>query len=80
MSCFALVEECGFVFFELACGLADSACHVTHRLDVVLWAGVEPATNSKRALPTACEEKKPGQMGHPDIARSCGSTTEPTRA
>lgn len=24
MPCFALVEEYGFVFFELACGLADS--------------------------------------------------------
>ena len=24
MLCLALVEECGLVFFELACGLADS--------------------------------------------------------
>ena len=25
--CFALVEECGFVFFELACGLACPSGH-----------------------------------------------------
>lgn len=40
MPCFALVEECGLVFFELACGLADS-WHVVTAL--VLRAGVGPA-------------------------------------
>lgn len=27
MPCFALVEECGFVFFELTCGFACSSDH-----------------------------------------------------
>lgn len=40
MACLALGEECGFVFFELACGLADS-WHVVTAL--VLRAGVGPA-------------------------------------
>nr|DAK63982.1 MAG TPA: hypothetical protein [Caudoviricetes sp.] len=35
MLCFALMEECGFVFFELACGLADSWHVVT-----ALWCFV----------------------------------------
>lgn len=35
MLCLALVEECGFVFFELACGLADSWHVVT-----ALWCFV----------------------------------------
>lgn len=35
MPCFALVEEYGFVFFELACGLADSWHVVT-----ALWCFV----------------------------------------
>ena len=35
MPCFALVEECYFVFFELACGLADSWHVVT-----ALWCFV----------------------------------------
>lgn len=30
MLCFALVEECCFVFFELACGLADLAAVADH--------------------------------------------------
>lgn len=35
MPCFALREECGLVFFELACGLADSWHVVT-----ALWCFV----------------------------------------
>lgn len=35
MLCLALVEECGLVFFELACGLADS-WHVVTALVSVL--------------------------------------------
>lgn len=41
MSCFALAEECGLVFFELTAGLADS-WHVVTAL--VLRVGVEPTT------------------------------------
>lgn len=41
MACLALVEECGFVFFELAAGLAGS-WHVVTAF-VVLRAGVGPA-------------------------------------
>lgn len=35
MLCLALVEECGFVFFELACGLADSWHVVTVLVSVL---------------------------------------------
>lgn len=36
MLCLALVEECGLVFFELACGLARSSWHVV----TALWCFV----------------------------------------
>lgn len=39
MLCLALVEECCFVFFELACGLADS-WHVVTVLVSVLTVGL----------------------------------------
>lgn len=43
MPCFALAEECGFVFFELACGLADSWHVVTALCGVRHVLGTSPA-------------------------------------
>lgn len=46
--CFALVEECGFVFFELACGLAGSWHVVT-----ALWCFVPESDRWYLCFPPA---------------------------
>ena len=55
---------CLFRIGVWSCGLC---LPLTHRLDVVLWAGVDPATNSDARL-LHTEEKKPMVDGLPCIA------------